>query len=53
MLKEKLKMTQTIEFITHIFPIQDKKELILQEIREDRFSNPELWDQIIKMFRKM
>ncbi|MFX1353618.1 MAG: hypothetical protein ACFFGP_06640 [Promethearchaeota archaeon] len=52
MIKEKLKMTQTIEFITHLFPIRNKIELLLQEIREDRFSNPSLWDQIVKIFRK-
>ena len=52
MIKEKLKMTQTIEFITHLFPIRDKKELLLQEIREKRFADPILYDQIVKIFKK-
>ncbi|MFW9782523.1 MAG: hypothetical protein ACFFFB_09600 [Candidatus Heimdallarchaeota archaeon] len=52
MLKEKLKMTQTIEFITHVIPQQENTEIMLQKIREYRISNPRLWDQIIKLFQK-
>ncbi|MFW9828880.1 MAG: hypothetical protein ACFFEY_14920 [Candidatus Thorarchaeota archaeon] len=52
MLKEKLKMTQTIELISHIILRQEKTETILQKIREYRISNPRLWDQIIKLFQK-
>lgn len=52
MLKENLKMTQTIEIISHIIPKQEKVEKLLQKIQEDRFSNPRLWDQIVKLFQK-
>ncbi|MFX1497989.1 MAG: hypothetical protein ACFFBH_10705 [Promethearchaeota archaeon] len=45
-------MTQTIEIISHIIPKQEKVEKLLQKIQEDRFSNPRLWDQIVKLFQK-
>lgn len=48
MIKEELKIREQII----INPLDKNNEIVSQDIREEGFSNPAIWDYIIKLFKK-